>query len=229
MAQALQTQIDTATRRRVLNGIVHQVDQHLSQTIGITFDDGLVLVQQVQFTVYCPAFRLAVDLKQERIELDRLAGDGMVTVGLSQQQQIGDKAAHVLGFRLDLAQHFLAVGDRETGCTLEQADVTEDGREGGAQLVRDVAGEAPLFVEELLESRQHLVERADQGAHLVVIVAGPGDRHPTIQAAGAGDLQRRGRGLLDGTQGDAGQPIPYTGAQGQDNRRHPEEVDRKPL
>lgn len=180
-------------------------------------------MDDAQVAVAGAALGLAIDILQEDVQLHPLVLDGETGVGLGQEEEVGDQAAHVLGFGFDLVQHVGPFGGRERGPALEEGGVAEDGGEGGAEFVADVAGKAPLALEQLLQPRQHLVEGADEGADL--ILAGAADGNAAVKPAGACDLEGGGSGLLDGAQGHTRQPVAHTRSQGQGRGANPEQVD----
>ena len=129
-------------------------------------------------------------LLREEGQVDVLSGEGSLVGAAEQEQRLGevDRAG------VDRAESFdelVVVSVRVVAGDLEQG--LRD-RERGAQLVRRVGGEPPLFGDVRLESREHRVEAVGELAELVV---------PALQfdAVRERPVRSPARGIRDPSQG----------------------------
>ena len=134
-------------------------------------------------------------LFREEGQVDVLSGEGPLVGAAEQEQRLGevDRAGvdHAEAF-----DEFAVVSVRVLACDLEQG--LRD-RERGAQLVRRVGGEPPLFGDVGFEPREHRVEAVGELAELVV---------PALQldAVRERPVRSPARGIRDPARGTSMRP-----------------------
>jgi hypothetical protein len=91
------------------------------------------------------------------------------SVGARQRQQVGDQASQTVGLALYLGQGLVTIRRWHVWMEAEQFEVTLDGGERRAQLVRGVGDEALLGLIGGLDAGEHCVERGGEPPQLVVL------------------------------------------------------------
>jgi len=208
-----QPQRHVAARRRVLDGIGHQVEDDLLQPVTVADDARLINFGDSHLHRAGDDLHLAAHLQQQPIQVNGLAFQRQVAgVGLRQHQQIADQPRHPLSLRANIPQR-LRIGPTHP---LQQIHVAANGRERCAQLMRDVGQEAALCIEQPLQALQRLVEGDSEPPDLIV---GVFDGNAPREVVGARDLQGRLRDNVERLERAAGREPADEG--GQHHREHP--------
>ena len=149
-----QCQRHLTARRRVFDRVVDQVEQQLAQAVAIPQHQRLIFGAQPHgHFVLGHHLGLTVDVEQERVQLHRLAVQFQPGVGLGQQQQVVDQAAHARYVSSPMARRASArmagssAAPRRSRSRLPWMVV-----KGRAQVVADVGDQALLGLEERFQA-----------------------------------------------------------------------------
>jgi hypothetical protein len=140
-------------------------------------------------------------LHEQGLELDRLAGKRRLHAQAREQEEILRESDQLLDFLEARAEHVAIFRRRPVGAQ-GHLDPALEHRQGRAQLVRRVDGEAPHVGEGGLEPREHRVERLGQ---VIELVGRPAERQPPREVLGA-DPPGRPRHRFHRTERGAGEP-----------------------
>ncbi len=205
---ALHAGADRGARRRVADGVLHEVQHEAVQLVASTLDHHVAGVD-VQLVAVGDGAELARGLHEDVADVGGHLRRLTLGVRAREQQEIGDEAAHPAARAQRGLRRLPAVAVERLG---EQLEVGEDAGERRAQLVRGVGHELPLALQgglllraRLVERDEHAVQRARQLRDLVV---GLSRRDPACGVARALDLARGRRERGDRRHRAGGDPQP---------------------
>ena len=146
----------------VLDGVLRELDHGLGDALRV--EGCLAVGHSVEQPVaLAERPRLDEDVRGQLGELDRLRGDEVGALGLGEQQQVLDDAAHPVELVRDETYRLLAVG----GIVAHQLQMAAHDGDGRTQLVPRVVDELPLRGERALQPVEHPVERLGERRDVV--------------------------------------------------------------